>query len=96
MSTFSTNTGEMQVKSQAVMNTIDRLRHEVSTMQMNLDQLQSTWQGSAAASFQSIVVEWRSTHVQIEEALSSIAAALNHASMQYEEVEQVNTSLFRY
>ena len=96
MSTFSTDTGDMQVKSQAVMNTIDRLRSEVSTMQMNLDQLQGTWQGAAAASFHAIVAEWRSTHVQIEEALSSIAAALQHASAQYEEVEQVNTSLFRY
>ena len=96
MSTFSTNTGEMQIKSQAVMNTIDRLRTEVNTMQMNLDQLQGTWQGSAATSFQAIVAEWRGTHVRIEEALASIATALQHASAQYEEVEQVNTSLFRY
>lgn len=96
MSTFSTNTGEMQAKSQAVMGTIDRLRSEVATMQMNLDQLQGTWQGSAATSFQSIVAEWRSTHLRIEEALGNIATALQHASAQYEEVEQVNTSLFRY
>lgn len=96
MSTFSTNTGEMQAKSQAVLSTIDRLRSEVATMQMNLDQLQGTWQGSAATSFQAIVAEWRGTHLRIEEALSNIATALNHASMQYEEVEQVNTSLFRY
>ncbi|ALD63018.1 WXG100 family type VII secretion target [Glutamicibacter soli] len=96
MSTFSTNTGEMQAKSQAVMGTIDRLRSEVATMQMNLDQLQGTWHGSAAASFQAIVAEWRSTHLRIEEALGNIATALHHASAQYEEVEQVNTSLFRY
>jgi len=96
MSTFSTDTGEMQVKAQAVMATIDRLRGEVTAMQMNLDQLQGTWQGAAAASFQSIVAEWRSTHVRIEESLSSIATALHHASTQYEEVENVNASMFRY
>lgn len=96
MSTFSTDTGEMQVKAQAVMATIDRQRGEVTAMQMNLDQLQGTWQGAAAASFQSIVAEWRSTHVRIEESLSSIATALHHASTQYEEVENVNASMFRY
>ncbi|GAB3621814.1 WXG100 family type VII secretion target [Glutamicibacter sp. PS] len=96
MSTFSTDTGDMQVKSQAVLSTIDRLRSEVAAMQMNLDQLQGTWQGSAAASFHAIVAEWRGTHIKIEEALSNIAGALTHASQQYEEVEQVNASLFRY
>ncbi|GAA0190681.1 MULTISPECIES: WXG100 family type VII secretion target [Glutamicibacter] len=96
MSTFSTDTGDMQIKSQAVMGTIDRLRSEVAAMQMNLDQLQGTWQGAAAASFQAIVAEWRATHVRIEESLSSIATALHHASTQYEEVENINASMFRF
>lgn len=96
MSTFSTDTGDMQVKAQAVMGTIERLRGEVTAMASNLSQLEGTWQGTAAASFQSIIAEWRTTHVRIEESLSSIAAALQHASAQYEEVENVNASMFRY
>ncbi|WP_431711182.1 WXG100 family type VII secretion target [Glutamicibacter uratoxydans] len=96
MSTFSTDTGDMQVKAQAVMGTIDRLRGEVTAMATNLSQLEGTWQGTAASSFHAIMAEWRSTHVRIEESLSSIATALQHASAQYEEVENVNASMFRF
>lgn len=96
MSTFSADTGDMQVKAQAVMGTIERLRSEVAAMATNLSQLEATWQGAAAVSFHAIIAEWRGTHLRIEESLSSIATALQHASTQYEEVENINASMFRF
>lgn len=96
MSTFATNTNEMQAKSMAVQSTIERVRAEVNAMTSSLQDLQGTWQGAASANFQAVLVDWRNTQIRVEESLNSIGTALNRASVHYEEAEAANANLFTY
>ncbi|MGL3807717.1 WXG100 family type VII secretion target [Paeniglutamicibacter sp. R2-26] len=96
MSTFAANTGEMQMRSMAVQATIERVRAEVNSMTSSLQDLQGTWQGAASANFQSVVADWRTTQIRVEESLNAIGTALNRASVHYEEAEAANTNLFTY
>lgn len=96
MSTFSTNTNEMQARSMAVQSTIERVRAEVNAMTSSLQDLQGTWQGAASTNFQSVVADWRNTQIRVEDSLNSIGTALNRASVHYEEAEAANANLFTY
>ena len=96
MSTFSTNTVEMRNKGLAVQGTIERLRAEVNAMQSGLRELEATWQGAAAGSFQAVVADWRATQLRVEESLAAINTALARATQHYEDAEQANTAMFIY
>lgn len=96
MSTFATNTNEMQAKSMAVQSTIERVRAEVNAMTASLQDLQGTWQGAASANFQSVLADWRNTQIRVEESLNAIGTALNRASVHYEDAETANAGLFTY
>jgi WXG100 family type VII secretion target len=96
MSNFAANTTEMRNKAMAVQGTIERLRAEVNTMQGGLRELESTWQGAAAANFQGVVADWRATQLRVEESLTGINTALARASQQYDDAEAANASMFTY
>ncbi|MFL4478747.1 WXG100 family type VII secretion target [Paeniglutamicibacter sp. ORCA_105] len=96
MSTFAANTNEMQARSMSLHATIERVRAEVNSLTSSLQDLQGTWQGAASTNFQSVVADWRNTQARVEESLSSIGTALNRASVQYDEAEAANASLFTY
>ena len=80
MSTFSTNTVEMRNRGLAVQGTIERLQAEVNAMQSGLRELEATWQGAAAGSFQAVVADWRATQLRVEESLAAINTALARAT----------------
>ncbi len=64
-------------------------------MLAHLTQLQSSWTGTAAIAFHTVVEQWRATQLQVEDSLGSISAALATAGQQYAEAEQLSASLFR-
>ncbi|GAA4376605.1 WXG100 family type VII secretion target [Paeniglutamicibacter cryotolerans] len=96
MSTFAANTAEMRSRSLAVQNTIERLRGDVNALQSGLQDLASTWQGSASANFQSVIADWRATQSRVEDSLTGIGTALTRASEFYDQAEQTNAAMFTY
>jgi len=95
MTTFTVDTEAVLVATNAVRGTADRLQAESAAMMSQLTQLQSSWTGQAAASFQLCADQWRTAQAQLEQALSSISVALGNAASQYADAEQYSASLFR-
>ncbi|TPX04348.1 WXG100 family type VII secretion target, partial [Schumannella luteola] len=78
----------------AARQTVGRIQGEVGALHAQLEQLQATWTGSAAAAFRGVVDEWRVTQRHVEDSLTAIGSALAQAGQQYAEIEQHNTRLF--
>ena len=78
----------------AVRGSMGRIQGEVSGLYSQLVNLQSSWSGQAAASFQAVLTEWKATQQRVEENLASLNQALVQAAQQYEEIEQNNARLF--
>lgn len=78
----------------AVRGSIGRIQGEVSGLHAQLVNLQGSWTGQAASSFQSVLNEWKVTQQRVEENLAAINQALAQAGQQYAEIEQSNARLF--
>jgi WXG100 family type VII secretion target len=94
MSIISVDTDLLQVKSANVKATVDRISADVQAMKHGLDELQATWRGSAATSFQALVAEWTLTQGKVEASLASINLALSSAADTYAQAEQGNAQRF--
>jgi WXG100 family type VII secretion target len=94
MSIISVDTELLQLKSANVKATVDRISSDVQIMKRGLDELQSTWRGSAATNFQALVSEWTLTQGKVEASLASINMALASAASTYAQAEQGNTQRF--
>lgn len=94
MSIISVDTELLQLKSANVKATVERISSDVQTMKRGLDELQSTWRGSAATNFQALVTEWTLTQGKVEASLASINMALASAASTYAQAEQGNTQRF--
>jgi WXG100 family type VII secretion target len=94
MSIISVDTELLQLKSANVKATVDRISSDVQAMKRGLDELQSTWRGSAANNFQTLVTEWTLTQGKVEASLASINMALASAASTYAQAEQGNTQRF--
>ena len=62
--------------SAAVNGSVGAIRAEVGAMMRNLQDLQSSWHGSAATSFAGVMGQWQSTQTQVGAALDAVTAAL--------------------
>lgn len=78
----------------AVRASASRIQGEVSSLHAQLVNLQGSWSGQAATSFQSVLSEWKATQHRVEENLASLNQALTQAAQQYAEIEQNNARLF--
>lgn len=78
----------------AVRASIGRIQGEVSGLHGQLVNLQGSWSGQAASSFQGVVTEWKATQQRVEENLAALNQALTRAGQQYADTEQQNASLF--
>ena len=94
MAQFRVDSDGLALKSTAVRGSVERIRAEVAAMHRSLQELESTWSGQAASSFQGLIVDWRGTQARVEQSLESINAALSTAASQYAQAEQANTRLF--
>ena len=77
-----------------VQATIEKLQTDVNTLHSQLVNLQSSWQGQAANSFQELASKWRTTAGLVQQLLGDIGQALALAAKQYSEIEAVNQRLF--
>jgi 6 kDa early secretory antigenic target len=90
-----------QVDSEAVLGattavraSMGRIQGEFSGLSAQLVNLQGSWSGQAATSFQSVFEEWKATQQRVEENLAALNQALTRAAQQYAEIEQSNARLF--
>ena len=67
---------------------------EVNGMTASLQDLQSSWTGSASTNFQGVLDKWRATQRQVEESIAQINEALSRAGVNYSDIEQSNASMF--
>lgn len=95
MAQFSVDSDAVLTATGAIRNTADRLQSETAAMLGQLTQLQSSWTGSAAIAFQSVVDRWRLTQRDLESALGEIGLALSSAGKQYLQTEATAAGLFR-
>lgn len=94
MSIISVDTELLQVKSASVQATVERISADVHAMKSGLDELQGSWRGAAATSFQALITEWALTQGRVEASLASINSALASAAATYAQAEQGNTQRF--
>lgn len=94
MSTYQVDSEAVLAHATAARQTVGRIQGEVTALHSQLEQLQSSWTGGAAAAFHQVVAEWRTTQQRVEDSLAAISGALQQAGQQYADAEQHNTRLF--
>jgi early secretory antigenic target protein ESAT-6 len=82
--------------SAAVNGSVGAIRAEVGAMMRHLQDLQSSWHGSAATSFAGVMGQWQSTQTQVEAALDAVTAALSAAARTYADAEAQASRLFAH
>ena len=73
MATYRVDSDRLQSASAAVNTSVTRIRESVGTMYANLQELQSAWQGAAAARFKGVMEQWRAAQQQMEQSLQNPA-----------------------
>ena len=94
MSKFEVDSAEVARAAGAVERTCAALRSEAATMLHQLEELQSTWHGEAAARCAAIVDDWRGVQARVDTALDGVQVALAGAARTYEDAETSATALF--
>jgi 6 kDa early secretory antigenic target len=94
MSQFQVDSTQVAAASTAVQTSAERIGAEVDGMMRHLLDLQASWHGNAAVSFQQVVTQWRSTQEQVRAALEGIRVALAAAGRGYEEAEAAAMRMF--
>ncbi|REJ05964.1 WXG100 family type VII secretion target [Microbacterium bovistercoris] len=95
MSVFTVDTDAVHAAHGATRATIERLQSESAALMAQLNQLQSSWTGSASAAFQQCSEQWRGAQLHVEQVLASIGTALGSAATQYADADQYSANLFR-
>ncbi|MBN9179537.1 WXG100 family type VII secretion target [Microbacterium sp.] len=95
MAVYSVDSDAVLSATTAVRGTMERVQGDTHAMLAQLTHLQSSWTGTAAASFHGVIEQWRGVQQQVEESLGAIGGALAVAAQQYAEAEQFSANLFR-
>ncbi|WP_030015803.1 WXG100 family type VII secretion target [Curtobacterium sp. S6] len=94
MAQFVVDSEIIATKTSEARGFMERISSEVNALTASLQDLQSSWTGTASAQFQEVVASWRRTQSQVEESLGQINQALASAGMNYAETEAANASMF--
>jgi 6 kDa early secretory antigenic target len=94
MSRYQVDSAQVMQASGAVQTSAQLIGDEVDVMMRHLLDLQASWQGQAANSFQSVVADWRATQERVRSSLEEIQRALAVAGRQYAEVESTTAAMF--
>ena len=94
MSRYEVDGAQVAAASGAVQTSVQAIGDEVDRMMRHLLELQATWKGSAATSFQHVVTDWRATQERVRSTLAEIQQALAVAGRQYEDAEAAATRMF--
>ncbi|WP_129360803.1 WXG100 family type VII secretion target [Rothia uropygioeca] len=94
MAQFVVDSEVIAAKTAEARGFMERISSEVNGMTASLQDLQSSWTGTASVNFQEVLAIWRSTQAQVEESITHINTALCNAGINYAETEAANASLF--
>ena len=94
MSRFEVDSTQVAAASGAVQASAQEIGNEVDRMMRHLLELQASWKGAAATSFQHVVTDWRATQERVRVTLEEIQRALAVAGRQYEDAENAATRMF--
>ncbi len=96
MSRFEVDSAQVARAAVTVQGSAERIRAEVDHLLRQLVDLQGTWQGQAAASFQQVIRDWQATQERVHACLEDVRRALAAAGQQYAEAEASAARLFRW
>lgn len=94
MTQFQVDSAQVVQASAAVRASAGQIGAEVDRMTRNLADLQASWRGPAASSFQHVVSDWRATQERVRTVLDQIQQALALAGRQYAEAEESALRMF--
>ncbi len=94
MSRFQVDSEQVASAATAVQGSVQAITSEVDRMMRLLLDLQGSWQGQAASSFQGVVTDWRSTQERVKASLEEINRALSTAGQSYAETEAGAVRMF--
>jgi WXG100 family type VII secretion target len=93
-SNFRAELSTMQAASQHVYDVNAQIQSQLSNLLARLDPLTSTWQGSAATSFQVLKDRWHQDATQLNAALRAIGDGLVKAHTNYQAAEETTQQSF--
>jgi 6 kDa early secretory antigenic target len=95
MSRYEVDSAQVAQASAAVRASAGQISVEVDRMTRHLLDLQSSWKGQAATSFQQVVVvDWRATQERVRTSLDEIQQALAAAGQNYQQAEEAAARMF--
>ena len=94
MSRFEVDSAQVAAASGAVQASAHEIGDEVDRMMRHLLDLQATWKGTAATSFQQVIADWRATQERVRATLEEIQRALAVAGQQYEDADNAAARMF--
>jgi WXG100 family type VII secretion target len=80
---FNTQTAQMAQAATKVDDVNSEVRAKLSTLSNAVEAVQAHWQGSAAASFQSLMVRWHEDAQKLSTALTQISEQIRSAGQAY-------------
>jgi WXG100 family type VII secretion target len=93
-SNFRAELSTMQVAAQHVYDVNAQIQSQLSNLLARLDPLMSTWQGSAATSFQVLKDRWHQDATQLNSALGAIGDGLSKVHSNYAATEDTTQQSF--
>lgn len=93
---YEVDSAQVLQASSAIQLSAHQVREEVDRMMRHLVDLQGSWRGQAAASFQGVVADWQATQERVRSSLEEIQRALATAGRQYAEVESATAAMFSH
>jgi early secretory antigenic target protein ESAT-6 len=94
MSRYEVDSAQVAQASTAVRASAEQISTEVDRMMRHLVDLQASWKGQAATSFQHVVVDWRATQERVRTSLDEIQQALAAAGQNYQQAEDAAARMF--
>jgi WXG100 family type VII secretion target len=93
-SNFRAELDTMHVAAQHVYDVNTQIQSQLSNLLSRLDPLMSTWQGSAASSFQVLKDRWHQDATQLNAALRAIGDGLVKVHGNYDATEETSQQSF--
>jgi 6 kDa early secretory antigenic target len=94
MSRYEVDSAQVAQAAVAVQGSAQQIGTQVDAMMRHLLDLQGSWRGQAATSFQHVVTDWRATQERVKTSLEEIQRALTLASQQYAQAEDAAARMF--
>jgi WXG100 family type VII secretion target len=93
-SNFQAELATMRAAALHVQDVNAQIQSQLSNLLARLDPLMSSWQGSAATSFQVLKERWHQDATQLNSALAAIGEGLTKAQAGYETTEDASKQSF--